>query len=358
MCANPSTPLFETLASTMAADRLAALRAQQGGRGNQYSQLDGNGSRYELSDMQGGSSNYNAPTKGDMSTFWAEVTAVQDLLREYNDNISHVSTLQQRSLNNINDQQTIQQLDQLAASNRRISKQLKDRIKALQAQGGDSREGQTRRQQAALLKEKFQTALQNYQQVEQKQRNATKNQMERQYRIVKPDASPEEIRAVVDDSGGQIFQQALLNSDQLGRSRAAYREVQERHNDIVKITETMRELQQLMNEMAMMVEEQGEVIENVEKTMAEVETEVETGYKHTETAKQSAMSARKKKWICFWIVVVLLIIIAIAVVIQLWRSGAFGSPQANNSASTKSVHRRLHIRTDPLMLERKGLHDQ
>lgn len=39
--------------------------------------------------------------------------------------------------------------------------------------------------QAALLKEKFQTALQNYQQVEQRQRNATKNQMERQYRIGK-----------------------------------------------------------------------------------------------------------------------------------------------------------------------------
>jgi syntaxin 1B/2/3 len=37
--------------------------------------------------------------------------------------------------------------------------------------------------QAALLKDKFQAALQNYQQVEQRQRNASKNQMERQYRI-------------------------------------------------------------------------------------------------------------------------------------------------------------------------------
>lgn len=37
--------------------------------------------------------------------------------------------------------------------------------------------------QAALLKDKFQAALQNYQQVEQRQRNASKNQMERQYKI-------------------------------------------------------------------------------------------------------------------------------------------------------------------------------
>jgi syntaxin 1B/2/3 len=123
------------------------------------------------------------------------------MLKEYNDNISHVSTLQQRSLNNIDDQQASQQLDQIAATNRKLSNQLKQRIKALQAQGGDTRDGQTRRQQvrfilrvradiltyrepqAALLKEKFQAALQNYQQVEQKQRNASKNQMERQYRI-------------------------------------------------------------------------------------------------------------------------------------------------------------------------------
>lgn len=111
---------------------------------------------------------------------------------------------------------------------------------------------------------------------------------------MKPNASPEEVRAVVDDSGGQIFQQAvrywtfqprihrlmyfqLLNSDQFGRSRAAYREVQERHNDIVKITETMAELQQLMNDMAMMVEEQGETIQNVEQTTAVAEKDVETG---------------------------------------------------------------------------------
>jgi syntaxin 1B/2/3 len=123
------------------------------------------------------------------------------MLKEYNDNISHISTLQQRSLNNIDDSQASQQLDQIAATNRKLSNQLKQRIKALQAQGGDAHDGQIRRQQvrsilrvrpdvltycepqAALLKEKFQAALQNYQQVEQKQRNASKNQMERQYRI-------------------------------------------------------------------------------------------------------------------------------------------------------------------------------
>jgi len=38
-------------------------------------------------------------------------------------------------------------LDQIVAANRKMSNELKNRIKALQATGGDSREGQTRRQQ-------------------------------------------------------------------------------------------------------------------------------------------------------------------------------------------------------------------
>ena len=66
---------------------------------------------------------------------------------------------------------------------------------------------------------------------------------------MKPDATPEEVKAVVnDDSGGQIFSQALLNSNRYGEAKSAYREVQERHEDIKKIEKTLTELAQLFND--------------------------------------------------------------------------------------------------------------
>jgi syntaxin 1B/2/3 len=76
--------------------------------------------------------------------------------------------------------------------------------------------------------------------------------MERQFRIVKPDASPEEVRAVVNDDNGnnQIFQQAMMSSNRYGESRAAYREVQERHEDIKRIEKTLTELAQLFNDVS------------------------------------------------------------------------------------------------------------
>lgn len=53
-------------------------------------------------------------------------------------------------------------------------------------------------------------AIQSYQTVEQQHRQKYKQRLERQYKIVKPDATPEEIRAVVeDDNGGQVFSQAV-----------------------------------------------------------------------------------------------------------------------------------------------------
>lgn len=75
--------------------------------------------------------------------------------------------------------------------------------------------------------------------VEQQYRQKYRQRQERQFRIVKPDATPQEVKAALDDdSGGQIFSQALLNSNRHGEARGALREVQERHEDIKRIEKT------------------------------------------------------------------------------------------------------------------------
>ena len=87
--------------------------------------------------------------------------------------------------------------------------------------------------------------------------------------VVKPDATAEEVAAVVDNTdgaGGQIFSKAvrsafhvqlshlpishlqLSTSTAYGQSRTAYKEVQDRHEDIKKIERTIEELAQLFND--------------------------------------------------------------------------------------------------------------
>jgi len=317
----------------MARDRLAAMRAQQQGGNNMSSnsyptQASGAGDyprranpyaqqqdsrAYEMSDVGNGGG-----TADGMSGFYAEISSIQDSIRTYNDNVARIGDLQSRSLNNMDEnasQRIGAQLEELVEETSAMSATLKRRIKSLERQGGQGRDGQIRKQQTALVKSKFVEAIQNYQSVEQQFSSKYKQRMERQYKIVKPDATPEEIRAVVnDDSGGQIFSQALVQS-RLTDSRAAYREVQARHEDIKRIERTIGELAQLFNDMSILVEQQEETINAIETTAATVEKDTETGLGYTGKAVDSARAARKKRWICFIIFLVLLIVVAIVVAV-------------------------------------------
>ncbi|KAF8902030.1 t-SNARE [Gymnopilus junonius] len=324
----------------MARDRLAAMRAQQQGNlsSNSYpTQASGNGYQtrrpnpyaqqddrsYEMTDVRDSQTHLTPATPvtngfggNDMSAFYSEISSVQDTLRTFNDNVSRISDLHSRSLNNMDDaaaQRNAAQLDELIEETSAMSVTLKRRIKALEAQGGPGRDGQIKKQQAAFVKSKFVEAIQNYQSVEQQYRTKYKQRMERQFKIVKPDATPEEVRAVVNnEQGGQIFSQALMNSRHT-ESRAAYREVQERHEDIKRIERTLAELAQLFNDMSVLVEQQDETINVIQTQAAGVEKDTEAGLQYTEKAVVSARAARKKRWICFFITLVLLAIVGIVV---------------------------------------------
>jgi len=163
------------------------------------------------------------------------------------------------------------------------------------------------------VKSKFVEAIQNYQSVEQQYRTKYKQRMERQFKIVKPDATPEEVKAVVnDEQGGQIFSQALMNSRHTD-SRAAYQEVQGRHEDIKRIEKTLAELAQLFNDMSVLVEQQNEVVDNVHTQAGTVQQDTEAGVLFTDKAVISARAARKKRWICFFIILVVLAVAAIII---------------------------------------------
>ncbi|KAF7779084.1 hypothetical protein Agabi119p4_3429 [Agaricus bisporus var. burnettii] len=317
----------------MARDRLAAMRAQQGGdagynssptqasgggyqsrRANPFAQQDA--PYYEMSDVK---DNVVVTTPGDMSSFYGEIASIQDMIKTLHDNVSRVGELHSRTLNNMDDaaaQRNASQLDELMQETSALGNQLKRQIKALEAQPASGRDAQIRRQQTALVKSKFVEAIQNYQQVEQQYRTKYKQRMERQYKIVKPDATPEEIRAVVNDTGNdQIFSQALLNSRYDG-SQKAYREVQERHEEIKRIEQTLAELAQLFNDMSVLVEQQDEVINTIETAAGSVEKDVETGLTHMDKAVVSARGARKKRWICFIIILIILIIVGVVVGVE------------------------------------------
>jgi len=308
----------------MARDRLAAMRAQrQGGPQGSANAT----SEYEMSGLQDQDRITNggrASSSDGMTRFYNQISSIQDELRRIDANVSRIGDLHSRSLNNTDEalaQQNATALDELVEETRALCNQIKNQIQDLEKEsvppGQDPR---IRKNQTSLVRSKFVEALQNYQQVEQQYRSRYRQRVERQFKIVKPDATPEEVTAVVQNdqgAGGQVFAQALTSSTRYGESRAAYREVQERHEDIRKIERTLAELAQLFNDMDVLVNQQEDVINAIETSATQVQKDTEAGLGHTEKAVDHARSARRKRWFLFLLFLAVVAAVAIALGVTL-----------------------------------------
>ncbi|KAI6162464.1 t-SNARE [Pisolithus thermaeus] len=296
-----------------------------------------------------------------MSGFYAEVASIQDSISQFNANINTISDLHARSLNALSEQETAantSQLSELTDSTRALSNELSTRIKALQTpvRGLNRNDAEIRKNRITLVHGKFVEALQKYQAVERQYRQRYRDRVERQFKIVKPDATPEEVSAVVNDtegSGNSIFLQAasthlpplqhpysyfiqISSSNRYGESRRVYREVQERHQDIQRIELTLAELAQLFNDMATLIDQQKDKVDNIETRAGEVNTETKRGTEQVGVAVGHARSARRKRWICFWLTVVI-ILAAVGIGVGVYFSQHPSSSSSSSSSSSTTA---------------------
>lgn len=163
---------------------------------------------YEMGNIDAGSSpNYAGDSQQE---FFAEVNELRDGIDTVKANISRIESLHQRSLTDIDEStssQTQHQLDALVAETSALNKNLANRIKRLK---GKAASDPAKGPQVGNLDRNFKDTLRKYQTVEAAYSKRAKEQMARQYRIVKPDASEQEVEEACSDSqGAQIFSQAV-----------------------------------------------------------------------------------------------------------------------------------------------------
>lgn len=157
--------------------------------------------------------------------------------------------------------------------------------------------------QVGKVDRRLKTAINQYQQVEREFRKASQDQMARQYRIVRPDASDAEVREAVEDPNNQqIFSSALIQSDRRGEAQTVARNVSQRHEDIQKIERQMIELAQLFQDLEALVVQQEPAVTQIEQRGEEVTEHVAKANTELTGAVKKARAARRKKWMCLGIV--------------------------------------------------------
>ncbi|MFH4980423.1 hypothetical protein AB6A40_007132 [Gnathostoma spinigerum] len=94
--------------------------------------------------------------------------------------------------------------------------------------------------------------------------------------------------------------------------KSLYDEVKLRHEDILRLEESIRELHEMFQDMSMLIESQGELMNHIEKNVDTAVDFVSNAHRNVRRARQMQASTRKKKII---VVVLLIILVFILMVI-------------------------------------------
>ncbi|KJR82643.1 syntaxin 1B/2/3 [Sporothrix schenckii 1099-18] len=247
---------------------------------------------------------------GDPNAILNECRSIDRGIDQIDQNLNQLRMLQDRSLNEADSSgsSTSKQLDALASDTMALYRQLTERVRQVKSQ----REAQQPKNapQVGRVDRRLKQAIQSYQQVESAFRKKTQDQMARQYRIVRPDASESEVRAVVEDTaaGSQMFQQAMMQSDRRGQARAVLSAVQDRHAALQKIEQQMVELAQLFQDMDTLIVQQEVNVMQIEQKAEEAVVNIDKGNEEIAVAVTTARKTRKKKWICLGICVIIVVV--------------------------------------------------
>ncbi|KAJ6783168.1 hypothetical protein PWT90_03739 [Aphanocladium album] len=241
--------------------------------------------------------------------FLARVQSLRNDITRLTGDIETIGQLHQRSLGAA-DPQADQQLEHYVAQTQIRNTAIKDGIKGLERDLARTTDASRKTKQTQLqsLKTFFKSELDSYQSIEREYRQKYRDQIARQYRIVNPEATDQEVQQAAEaDWGNEGVFQTALRTNRSGHASSVLGNVRARHNELQRIEQTLAELAILYQELATMVEQQETIIEDAENKGQEVVDNLESGNQQVAQANKSARNRRKLKWWCFFIVVLIII---------------------------------------------------
>lgn len=140
-----------------------------------------------------------------------ECVEIERAIDSISNNLTQLRSLQTRSIDDPDASPTTstnREIDTLSSSTMALYRQLAGRIVIIKQRptSADARN----KPRVGMVDRKLKQAMNEYRQLEQSFRKKLGEQMERQYRIVNPDASEEELRAAIEDTeNNQVFSQAV-----------------------------------------------------------------------------------------------------------------------------------------------------
>uniref|UniRef100_A0A2I3SQU9 Syntaxin-1B n=1 Tax=Pan troglodytes TaxID=9598 RepID=A0A2I3SQU9_PANTR len=165
-----------------------------------------------------------------------------------------------------------------------------------------------RKTQHSTLSRKFVEVMTEYNATQSKYRDRCKDRIQRQLEITGRTTTNEELEDMLESGKLAIFTDDIKMDSQM--TKQALNEIETRHNEIIKLETSIRELHDMFVDMAMLVESQGEMIDRIEYNVEHSVDYVERAVSDTKKAVKYQSKARRKKIMIIICCVVLGVVLA------------------------------------------------
>ncbi|MBN3309576.1 STX1B protein, partial [Amia calva] len=211
--------------------------------------------------------------------------------------------------------ETKQELEDLTADIKKTANKVRSKLKAIE-QSIEQEEGlnrssadlRIRKTQHSTLSRKFVEVMTEYNTTQSKYRDRCKDRIQRQLEITGRTTTNEELEDMLESGKLAIFTDDIKMDSQM--TKQALNEIETRHNEIIKLENSIRELHDMFVDMAMLVESQGEMIDRIEYNVEHSVDYVERAVSDTKKAVKYQSKARRKKIMIIICCVVLGVVLA------------------------------------------------
>ncbi|XP_046363656.1 syntaxin isoform X2 [Haliotis rufescens] len=258
-------------------------------------------------------------TGGFMEEFFEQVEEIRGMIDKISSNVDEVKKKHSAILSAPQtDDKMKEELEDLMSEIKKNANKVRAKLKVIEQNieqeehsNKSSADLRIRKTQYATISRQFIDAMGDYNKAQLDYRDRCKYRIQRQMEITGRTTTNEELEDMLESGNPAIFTQGIIMETQQAKQTLA--DIEARHNDIIKLENSIRELHDMFMDMAMLVEQQGEMIDRIEYNVEQAVDYIETAKMDTKKAVKYQSKARRKKILIIICVVVLLAVIALII---------------------------------------------
>lgn len=272
------------------------------------------------------------PNSGEnLEPFFKDVETIKVQLQNLETHYTDLKSCHEQS-KTLHNAQSIKNLrykmDSHVSNSLKIAKQVKSNLQSLEKSNATSRtlpnsgpgssSDRTRTSVVNGLRKKLQSNMSSFSTLRETIAIEYRDTVKRRYYTVTGENANETVLEDLISTGeSETFLQKAIQVQGRGQVMDTISEIQERHGAVQAIEKNLMALHQVFLDMSVLVESQGEQLDNIESHVERASSFVRGGTRHLEVAKKLQRNSRK--WYCFAILLLLIIIAAIVLSIRPWK---------------------------------------